>query len=199
LKEITPRLFSGVVWRQTRPRNDLLDFKDPAPYASRYNRAQGPGTWYASFTERGAWAELFRHYDGEGISPFELRRRVGRVRVTNLKVLDLSDPSVRTHLQVTLAELVDDDWSLCQDLADRARQADFEGLIVPSAALEGEISLVLFTSGMTRVVAEHSRIQRPPVRMLKVILDIRIRGENATTIGRLYEALHKVARRLGRR
>ena len=46
-----PRLLSVAVWHQTRPRNGLLDFADPAGYDGRYNRAGDAGVWYASLTE----------------------------------------------------------------------------------------------------------------------------------------------------
>lgn len=67
-----------TVWHQTRPRRGLLDFADPARSPGRYHRAGDPGMWYASSTERGAWAELFRHWYFEDVSPFEVHRRVGR-------------------------------------------------------------------------------------------------------------------------
>src|SRR4051812_8717252 len=95
------RRLSRKVWHQTRPSNTLLRFEDPATYDGRYNRAAEGGVWYASFTERGAWAELFRHWDQDEISPFEVRRRVGRARVTDLVVLDLTKVKVREALNVT--------------------------------------------------------------------------------------------------
>ena len=41
-------------------------------------RPGGTAAWYASRTERGAWAELFRHFLDDGVSLFEVRRRAGR-------------------------------------------------------------------------------------------------------------------------
>ncbi|MCA1704046.1 MAG: RES family NAD+ phosphorylase [Actinobacteria bacterium] len=192
-------VLSRLVWHQTRPRNGLLDFADPASYDARYSRAGEPGAWYASLTERAAWAELFRHWDQGEISPFEVRRRVGRVRATDLEVLDLTDPEIRLRVGLTEAHLVGDDWTLCQGLAAQARAAGFEGILAPSGALAGETTLVVFAAGMAKVVAEHSRVQRPPVRMLDVLDRIRLPESAVGPVGRLYEALSSLSRRLRQR
>ncbi len=187
------------MWHQNRPRNALLDFADPASYDARYSRAGEPGAWYASLTERAAWAELFRHWDQGEISPFEVRRRVGRVRVNALEVLDVTDPKIQERLGLGDAQLVANDWTLCQELAARARAAGFEGILAPSGALAGETTLVVFAVGMGKVVAEHSRVQRPPVRVLDVLDRIRLPDGAVEPVGRLYEALTSLSRRLRRR
>ncbi len=69
IDDIAPRVLSAVAWHQTRPRNALLDFADPARYDARYTRAGEPGAWYASLTERAPWAELFRNWANDEISP----------------------------------------------------------------------------------------------------------------------------------
>ena len=152
--------------------------------------------WHASSTERGAWAELFRHWGEQEISPFEARRRVGRAEVTDLAVLDLTDPEVRDQPGVTVEELVRDDLRRCQELATMAREAGFEGVLAPSAALDGEITLAVFASAMGKVVAEHSRVQRRPIRMIRVLERIRVPDAAIDTVGRLYEALVALGRRL---
>jgi RES domain-containing protein len=177
----------------------LLDFDDPTRYEGRYNNIGDPGVWYASSTERGAWAELFRHWGQGEISPFEVRRRVGRAKVTDLAVLDLTDPQVRDQLGVTNEELVSDDLSRCQELATEAREAGFEGIFAPSAALDGEITLAVFASGIGKVDTEHSRVQRPPIRMIRVLERIRVPEAAIGTVGRLYEALVALGRRLRER
>jgi RES domain-containing protein len=196
MRQISPRVITRLVWRQTRPRNALLDFESPAHYEGRYHEIGDTGVWYGSSTERGAWAELFRHWGEEGISPFEVRRRVGRAKVTDLAVLDLTDPQVRDRLGVTDEELVSDDLSRCQELATEAREAGFDGILAPSAALAGDITLGVFASAMGKVDAEHSRIQRPPIRMIRVLEQIRVPDAGIDTVGRLYEALVALRRRL---
>lgn len=135
MKNIPARDVARAVWHQSRPSNTLLQFEDPATYDGSYNRAGEPAVWYASFTERGTRAELFRHWGQDEIFPFEVRRRVG---VDALAVLDLTDPDVRDVLGVTEDELVADDVTRCQQLAADARDAGFDGLLAPSGALDGE-------------------------------------------------------------
>lgn len=199
MKDISPRVITRQVWRQTRPRSALMEFDDPARYAGRYNRVGGAGVWYASSTERGAWAELLRHWEADEISPFEVTRRVGRAKVSDLAVLDLTDPQVRDELGVSEGDLVSDDLSYCQELAAIAREAGFDGILAPSAALAGETTLAVFAAAISKVEPEHSRVQRPPIRMLRVLERIRVPDTAIDTVGRLYEALVALGRRLRER
>ncbi len=82
------RQISGRFWHQGPTRHPLTSCADPARGPGRYHRAGEPGVWYGSSQEQAAWAELFRHFVDEGVDPFEVRRRVGRVFVA-LEVLDL--------------------------------------------------------------------------------------------------------------
>jgi RES domain-containing protein len=170
------RIFSGLVWRQCAPTRRLLDVASPAAGPGRYHRAGDPGAWYASTTERGAWTELFRHHTSNEISPFEVRRRIGRARVENLRVLDLTDPRVREALAVTEADLTSDDLARCQALGNAAWAAGLEGVLAPSAALAGEIILVVFPSGIAKLTEEHSRVQRAPARLRALVSRIRRLG-----------------------
>lgn len=43
-----------------------------------------------------------RHFLDTGVDPFEIRRRAGRVTVTNLDVLDLTNPAVCAALELNL-------------------------------------------------------------------------------------------------
>lgn len=200
MDRVAPLTITRAVWRQTRPTNELLDVAHPATHDSRYTAAGRVGVWYASLSERGAWAELFKHWGQEEVSPFEVRRRVGRVRVTDLRVLDLTDASVRRHLNVSEDDLIGDDWAPCQKISIQAHSVGFEGILAPSAALAGETTLVVFPEGIGKLDAEHSRVQRPPIRMLDVLTAIRLRSSSADTVGSLYRALAALARRVrGRR
>jgi RES domain-containing protein len=127
-------------------------------------------------TEHGAWAELFRHHTSTELSPFEVRRRIGRARVENLRVLDLTDSRVRETLGVTDDDLVGDDLTRCQALGEAARAAGFEGVLAPSAALAGEVILVVFRSGTSKLTEEQSRVQRAPARLRALVSRIRRLG-----------------------
>jgi len=185
-------VLSGRWWHQNAPRFALLDCADPAVVDARYQRHGQPGVWYASSKERSAWAELARHTLTPDLSPFELRRRVGRVRVTGLRVLDLTDHHVRAHLSVSEAELVGDDYARCQQLAEMARDAGLDGLIATSAALDGHQTLALFAHVLddaNKIVGEHSRVQVPPVTLLDVLPGVRPVGEQAAAVRALFDRL----------
>jgi RES domain-containing protein len=107
------------------------------------------------------------------ISPFEIRRRIGRARVESLRVLDLTDPEVRQALALTEADLTGDDLTRCQALGDAARTAGFEGILAPSAALTGEIILVVFAGAIAKVTEEHSRVQRAPAGLRALVPRVR--------------------------
>jgi RES domain-containing protein len=162
MDEITHRVLATVVWRQTRPLNDLKDVADPATYDGRYHRVGDPGTWYAALSPDGAWAEHYRHWTHADIDPYEVRRRFGRARVRDLRLLDLTSGDVRNALGVDEAALVGDDRKECQDLGARARAAGFDGLLVPSAALAGATNLVVFAHALHKVHVEASEVVAPP-------------------------------------
>lgn len=114
------------------------------------------------------WAEFLRHHEPD-ISPWEVRRRVGRARVKGLRVLDLTNPAVRAALGVEAEQLVSDDLAGCQQIAAWARREGYEGILAPSAALDGEVILAVFATALGKVTEEHSRVPRPPRRMASLV------------------------------
>jgi hypothetical protein len=105
--------------------------------SGRYHRVGGPGVWYASSSQTGSWAELFRHHEPGGVSPLEVIRRIGRARVKALKVLDPCDESVRNTFGVSQEQLTGDDLARCQEIARRAHAAGYEGILAPNGRIEG--------------------------------------------------------------
>jgi RES domain-containing protein len=91
-------------------------------------------------------------------------------------VLDLTDAQVREALAVTEDDLTRDDLTRCQTLGDAARVAGLEGVLAPSAALAGEVILVVFPSGTPKLTEEQSRVQRAPARLRALVSRIRRLG-----------------------
>ena len=152
----------------------LLFFFQPAVVDGRYHREGGPGAWYGSSSERAAWAELIRHTPRKGVDRFEMKRRIGRIRVKGLVVLDLTSEATRLALGLgrhsfLSDDLVGEEYARCQDLAERARKAGFEGVLAPSAAMRGELTLVVFPEGIAKLTEEHSRVQSPPRTMKRYL------------------------------
>jgi RES domain-containing protein len=144
----------------------------PSRGPGRYHRTGEPGVWYASNREQGAWAELFRHFVDDGVDPFEVRRRIGRVSV-DLEVLDLTEAHVRAQLAVTEKELVSDDYALTQASATAARKAGFDAVLAPAAALPGAETLAVFAHALPKVDAERSEVRQPPPRLANLLPIIR--------------------------
>jgi len=145
LDDVPVRGATGRWWRQTSPRYGALDLLDRARQGGRCHRKYEPSPCYTSSTETTAWAELFRHVYGE-VSPFEMRRRMSEIEVTHLPVVDFEDPDVRDMFSVSERSLVSNNYAACRKLADLLRQRPdrFGGMILPSAAVPGERTLVVF-------------------------------------------------------
>jgi RES domain-containing protein len=182
------RPVSGPWWHQGPTRHPLTSCANPARGPGRYHRAREPGVWYASNQEQAAWAELFRHFVDDGIDPFEVRRRVGRVSV-DLKVLDLTDAQVRHHLGISESDLLSDDYTGTQALAAAARDAGFDGILAPAAALPGRQTLVVFVHAFPKVHAERSEIRQPPPRLADLLPLIRPHERVPEAVRRAYRTL----------
>ncbi len=166
------RRLTGRYWHQGPTRHPLASCADPAPGVGRYHRIGESGVWYASNREQGAWAELFRHFVDEGVDPFEVKRRVGRVSV-DIEVLDLTDKTTRSHVGVTEADLVSDDYTVTQTIACAARDAGFDAILAPAAALPGCETLAVFAHVLPGITAERSIVRQPPPRLADLMPQIR--------------------------
>lgn len=133
--------------------------------------------WYASDQEQASWSELMRHFIDGGVDPFEVLRRIGRVTVDRLEVLDLTNPSVRAALGVDEADLVGDDYTTTQAVAAAAVNAGFGGLLAPSAALPERRTLVVFAPSASKITEEWSAVRQPPPRLADLLHVIRLRHD----------------------
>jgi len=163
---------------------------DPPKGPGRYHRPGGVATWYGSRTERGAWAELLRHFVDDGISPFEIRRRVGRADARVI-ALDLTSKRVQDALEVSEDGLIADDLTVCQEVAQLAVEAGFDAIHAPAAPLERERTLAVFgraiESGLHDVIDKG--VRRAPIRMYDVLRAIRLPANRAERIGRFFDGL----------
>lgn len=147
-------------------------------------------TWYGSRTERGAWAELFRHFLDDGVSPFEVRRRVGRVDAQVI-ALDLTSRRILDALGVSVDELIADDLAVCQELAELAIEAGFDAIHGPAAPLERERTLAVFGTAIGSSLTDvlDKGIRRAPIRMYDVLRAIRLPAGRAERIGKFFDSL----------
>lgn len=192
------RRLIGRFWHQGGTRHELTSCADPALGPGRYHRTGEPGVWYASNHEQGAWAEFFRHFLDEGVDPFEVRRRVGRVSV-DLQILDLTDEATRSHLGVDEADLVSDDYATTQAIAAAARDTGFDALLAPAVALPGGTTLVVFAHALLKVKAERSEVRQPPPRLADLLPFIRPHEDVPDTVRRVLKTLEQLGAEVIRR
>ncbi len=176
LRTLSPRTVTGSFWHQGPVNRPLLSFASPPVGDGRYHRSDAAGAWYASSKEGAAWIEFFRHTTSTELSPLEVKRRVGRVEVDRLDVLDLKDPDVLSALGIEEDDLIADDLALCQDIAEAAAALGFMAILAPSAAMMGEKTLVVFPAGVKHVKEVHSRVRVAPKSIRRVLRQARVPG-----------------------
>jgi RES domain-containing protein len=168
------RVLTATVWHQCPSKRALLDAADPAVTTGRYHRVGGPGVWYASSSENAAWAELFRHHEPGGVSPLEVIRRIGQARARRLRVLDLTNARVLERFDISETDLIGDDLTDCQRIADYAGTSGFDAILAPSAALEGHRTIAIFSSAMRKIADGGSRTGSPPARARRLLGRVRM-------------------------
>jgi RES domain-containing protein len=170
----SPRVISGTFWRNTAPARGPLELRPKARAGARYHRRGQAPPLYLSSDRDASWGELFRHTDPAEVSPFEIRRRMSRLHVRELPVLDLTDPTVRDGLDVTEGQLTSNDYRHCRRIADLVWKNPnrFGGILGPSAAKRGEETLAVNQAWLDRVTVEAHRTQTPPSRLVPLFEEI---------------------------
>ncbi len=110
----------------------------------RYNRAGQYSTQYLCLHPLGVSAEFLRHLGEDAVADLkqaEIRLWAMQVDMNNVERIDFANSSAHG---LTAEQLVGDDYSPTQSLADELRGRGVNGLIAPSAALPGTEILVLF-------------------------------------------------------
>lgn len=120
-------------------REEVLSTEGSRHYGGRYNPPAAFGALYLSEHPAVAAAEVRRAAADRRLGPFVL----ATVEVGLVRLLDLTDHAVRTRLGIRPDDLVAADYTLPRRLGSLAREAGFEGLLVPSATGLGT-NLVLF-------------------------------------------------------
>ena len=164
LSKCTARAISwaGELYRSSSPRygnkDDLLTGLGSKTAGGRWNPANSFRTVYTSFDLQTALDEAlshFRHYD------LPLAQAMPRVLVALearlQRMLDLTRGTVRRVLGVSGRRLAAEPWreeqeagreALTQAVGRLAYEADWEGLLVPSAARSGGLNLIIFPANL---------------------------------------------------
>lgn len=147
---IPPSRLDGAFHRYCSPAHKLTDLPAVAGREARWHRRGEPPHLYAADSLDTMWAELGKHLPA-GIDTSQVVVRVGAVHVAGLGVLDVTEPRARFTVGVSLEQLVGNDYTPCQDLADVASAQDYEGILAPSAARPSGCVLVVFAAFLSKI------------------------------------------------
>lgn len=139
--------------RQTRFEDVAFRYSDyDTPFWVRPNTE--PGRWhrvadgpaqYLSATADGAWAEMIRAEGLRSESDVALvRMPMWAAEIHIQRVADYQTFDAASAADFPADALIDDDYSRCQAEGRRLREAGFQGVLAPSAALPGALNLTLF-------------------------------------------------------
>lgn len=142
------------------PKPDLVQFDEVAFRYSNYDTPfwvrpnSEPGRWhqvgdaptqYLSTTVDGAWGELIRAEGLHSEQEVELvRMTMWAAEVHVQRIADYSTFEKAEAANFSPDALIDDDYSRCQAEGRRLREAGFQGVLAPSAAMTSSRSLTLF-------------------------------------------------------
>lgn len=135
--------FEGVGFRYSS--YDTPFWVRPNTESGRWHRAGDGPTQYLSTTVEGSWAELIR---AEGLTSESevalVRMPIWVAEVHVQRVADYGAFEKADKAGFPPDALVDEDYSRCQEEGLRLREAGCQGVLAPSAALDGAVNLTLF-------------------------------------------------------
>jgi RES domain-containing protein len=127
-------VYEGPAFRQQSPRHDPLSGEGARIVGGRFNPPQSFAVLYLCTTRSCAVAEYRRFAGRHPIGPGAfLPRTLYRYDVTLTSVLDTTDVAVLAHLELEVAQLVDDDRTMTQHLGEAAFGVGYQAVLSPSA------------------------------------------------------------------
>jgi RES domain-containing protein len=114
-------------------------------HGGRWNPPDSFATLYLALERETAIAEFHRLAARQLRMPEDfLPRRLYRYEVALTAVLDLRQPDARDVVELSDAELQDDDATACRAIGDAAQYSGLEGILAPSATRVGTVLAVFF-------------------------------------------------------
>lgn len=147
---------STTVYRVVQRGVDPLSSRGSERNGGRYNLPGTQGVLYASFEKVTAVAEVAKALKARGINPEDYAASdwwAYELEFSSSRLLDLTDPKVLERLEVSAAALLAGDLTRTRQIGKQALAAGYEGMIVPSAAQQGQKNLVIFLSVAPRFPA----------------------------------------------
>jgi RES domain-containing protein len=169
-------IFRGRVWRHVPPGAAPLHIGKLFKYsAGRWNRRGEYACLYTALTREGALGELAKQRNLSGTAVGD--RDLVSIDVGLLEpFLDITDAKAYASLAISAGEIPNESLLTsdtkaalehCHRLADQARSQGYTGLKVPSAAIRGEVNLVIY---FDVVAPKHLEIDDGPDRELVGII-----------------------------
>lgn len=133
--------YEGTIYRSVDSRYDPLEMSQYTINSNhRYTESGVPGLYFSS-GEKMVKAEL-GNYD---VFDFSNRTMYSYdVRLTNM--LDVSNPSVRSQLGISLESIVGEGYDVTHAIGRYAYSNGYNGIIAPSARADGGINIILFNA-----------------------------------------------------
>ena len=139
--EPTGATYEGSIYRSVDSRYNPLEMSQYTINSNhRYTESGVPGLYFSS-GEKIVKAEL-GNYD---VFDFSNRTMYQYdVRLTNM--LDVSNPSVRSQLNISLESIIGESYDVTHAIGRYAYSNGYNGIIAPSARADGGINIILFNA-----------------------------------------------------
>lgn len=151
------RTLNQEAFHQGPPETDPLERPPPGRFAGRYHtKKDKPPLYCSTGTEMVAMMEQVRHTSLEDLdrSPLPVRR-LATLRLNDLRVVDYSNDMALDIRDLVRAQLLEDDWTLSQQLGALARKrGDVQGMLAPSAGHPEATTVVVFPDA----IADHVEV-----------------------------------------
>ena len=152
----------GVAFRSSSVRyanrDDFLTGAGVKAPGARWNPPSSFATLYTSLAPETATLEGLAHHHYFHLPVEEaLPRVLASVRVVLKRVLDLTESRTRKQFKLTREALLTEDWRAANAAGEEARtqtigrlawEAEWEGLLVPSAAHPSGVNLIIFPGNL---------------------------------------------------
>lgn len=152
--ELARESIPQIAYRVVRRGVDPLSTAGSERNGGRYHDPGVAGVLYTSTDRATAIAEVVRGLQARGIDPDSFGPQdwwVYELRVSLDRVLDVADPESLAGLKVTASALFADNTEDTRRIGRQARDAGFQALLAPSAAVRSSNNLVLFLAAIPAV------------------------------------------------
>lgn len=140
-----PSSFEGDIYRSVDSRYDPLEMSPYTVNANhRYTEPGVPGLYFSS-GEKIVNAELANY----SITDFS-NRTMYSYDVSLSNMLDVSNPTTRSKLGVSLDDFIGDDYTVTHSIGRYAYNNGYTGIIAPSARADGGVNIILFDASFLR-------------------------------------------------